>query len=213
MLRYVELDDVSIQRAAAIQLPTSAQTVVEASEGPLVAAWSSNNVHGVIWAFDLFETNLPLRMAFPILTANSVDWLLRRGRQVEAQAGRSGAPLVVDLPAATKRATMTDPDGKGWELGTEEVRQSSFDRTNRVGYYRSALDSRPGPVYGVSLLDEYESRIEPSQSIATQGKQIKGVAAGENQSSNREIWSWAVLAVLAVIVLEWLIYHRRVLLS
>jgi hypothetical protein len=212
-MRYVELDDVAIRRAGAFALPASAQTVVEAEGGPLIAAWSANNIHAVIWAFDVYETNFPLRMAFPILTANCVEWLLRRGRQSEALVGQTGTPLTIELPADTTRATLTDPEGRNWELGTEEVRVSRFDRTNRVGFYRTLINSEPGPVFGVSLLSEDESRIAPAAALVTEGRSAVAASANEARLANREIWRWGVVVLLFLVVLEWLVYHRRVLMQ
>jgi hypothetical protein len=36
------------------------------------------------------------------------------------------------------------------------------------------------------------------------------VAAGTSRGQTRETWKWSALAALALLVLEWVFYHRRI---
>lgn len=209
VMRYAELGDVQISRAKKYALPQATQTVAESRELPLISVYSADNVEIVLWAFDIFETNFPLRVAFPILVSNTTDWLLRKAPGAESAIATTGQVLQVDAPPETKRVTVFDPSGQGWALSPNAGGRMLFDRTSRAGFYRVELDGKPSEEFGVSLADEYESDIAPRQTLALGGGEIRANTAGTARS-NREVWTWFALAALAFICLEWAVYHRRV---
>jgi len=71
------------------------------------------------------------------------------------------------------------------------------------------FDGNPSQGFGVNLLDAEESNLTPRFSLEVRGKTIH--ASSGPMRTNREIWWWFALLGLALLFLEWLIYHRRVL--
>lgn len=213
LLRFVEFEDVTLRRALALDIPDTALRLVESPGGPLVVAYTSNQIHLVCWGFDLFESNLPLRMAFPLLTANSVQWLLQRGLPQQAAVRQTGEPLRVEIPLNTRRAVLTTPQGTRFEIPPDSSRVATFDRTFSQGFYRTEFDGQPGPVFGLSLLDEKESQTTPRPEFPMATGAITNTPVGQLSRSHREIWPWIVSALIALLLFEWLIYHRRLFLS
>ena len=60
--------------------------------------------------------------------------------------------------------------------------------------------------FAVNLLDEEESNIQPRDEIKLGEQKVE---AGGQQRRLYETWKWVALGALALLLLEWAMYHRR----
>jgi hypothetical protein len=200
------------------------RTVVDGSEGPLVVEGDFQGQRTVYLAFDIYQSDFPLRAAFPIFMANVINHL---GQASGDAAGRSAAAgervnLVAPLDAA--RVQTTAPDGAGSTL-TLGTRDYTLSQTMQTGVYELAYENEGGEVIArdqlpVSLLSEDESTITPAatlrvqgltEAIASSGGQPKEIAATREVRVNREFYTWLILLVLLIMGVEWYLYHTRAL--
>jgi Ca-activated chloride channel homolog len=208
LLRYVEWRDVNIRQAQTISAPW-AQTLIGAAGGSLLLAGEYHGRRVAILTFDLRDSDLPLRVAFPILMANITDWL-NPGRAFDAPTGLQPGEAVTIRPGPTTTAvTVTRPDGTTWwaDVGEEDL---LFTDTGQLGLYRVSLGDAAGGrdagAFAVNLFSPAESAIEPARSVVIGQTPVS--TAGRDAVGQRELWPW--LALLAVLILagEWWIYHR-----
>jgi hypothetical protein len=82
----------------------------------------------------------------------------------------------------------------------------SYNDTEWVGVYQV---SWPGGQrhFAVNLLDADESNIQPRDEIQVGAQQI---VAGQARRQTYDTWKWAIGAALLLLVLEWLVYQRRI---
>src|SRR5262249_15230412 len=111
--------------------------IVSDSDGGLIWAGEDNGRRTVLLGFDLAKTDLPVRMEFPILIANSIAWLSQASAGAHSADGqdvsvRTGQPFT--LQSAGSRITIQRPDSTRVQC---EVRDgvASFENTDRVGTY------------------------------------------------------------------------------
>src|SRR4029453_12469562 len=149
----------------------------------------------------LSQSDLPLKVEFPILLANSLSWLAGRDATSAERAGGAGEAATIQTPAPP--TIITTPAGDTRELTAREG-TVVFADTMRAGEYR--VDG--GPRFGVSLLSEAESNTAPRDAIETRAGEVSGQP--ETFYSEREAWRWIALFALAVLTIEWWIYHRRI---
>ena len=174
-----------------------------ASDGndPLIWAGDDGRRRIVMIGFDLARSDLPLKVEFPILLANSMSWLAGRESPATERAIRAGQTKTIHTSAPSAIITTTDGD-------TREVaaRDGSivFADTLRVGKY----EVKAAPPFAVSLLSEAESNTVPRDSIKTRAGEVSGQP--ETFSSEREAWRWIGLFGLAALMIEWWAYHRRI---
>ena len=87
-----------------------------------------------------------------------------------------------------------------------------FTETDQRGQYdlllRDAAGDRPAGAFAVNLFANEESAIEPLESIRF-GQTTLQTAETKNVGQ-RELWPWFAAAALAILSLEWWIYHRGV---
>ena len=82
-----------------------------------------------------------------------------------------------------------------------------FAETDKVGFYDVTSGSKKS-TFAVNLLSTTESDIRP-QSLQT----VAGNSVQESASVatvNKEVWQSLAIAALAVLLVEWWVYHRGI---
>ncbi|NOZ28849.1 MAG: VWA domain-containing protein [Chloroflexi bacterium] len=218
LLRYVDLRGVHVMEAAQIPLPDWARAVVIA-EGfagtcglpcPLLLVGEVDGRRVAVLAFDLRKSDLPLRVAFPILVANLIDYLSAgEGMGGPLEGARPGRPVTIPVPPEAEAVLVTLPDGSVERVDVRAGR-AVFDGTTQLGVYEVAwVDGGEHPLgrFAVNLFDAAESAIAPANKLAVQGTVEMG-GAGESPRGRREWWRALAWAGLALLLAEWLYAHR-----
>lgn len=204
-LRLVSLQNTTILRANAAQLPTAAgtwrwQAPLKSFEHPLLIAGERPGQRMAALAFDPAESDLPLHVAFPLLISNTLHWLsgepppgpanLTAGQTLELGDSMTASPGPVDAPAAAAEGP--------------EVRASFQPMRN--GFYR--LRQPPGERWlAVNTFSEAESDLHPDIPAAER--------PGQNPSTSGTagafwpLWQHLALAGLLLFAWEWWLFHRR----
>jgi Ca-activated chloride channel homolog len=207
-LRFTRWDDLTVARARAVVERGGLAPIVDGEHGPMVLAGQRNGGRVAQLAFDPFQSDLPLRVAWPILVMNLVGWLTEdAGFAAGAAQARTGQPFVQRLPEADTDAapTVRGPRGAGDAVVADGVLRVTG--TDHVGVYRvSAGDTELR--FAANLLSEAESRIRPRGDL---GLATSERPAGEVASAlaRREIWRPLMVFAAVVLVLEWLLWAFR----
>jgi Ca-activated chloride channel homolog len=211
LLRFVDLQTLHVAGAVRIVPPAWARVLVRTREGdPLLIAGETEGRRVVAFAFDLHRSDLPLRVAFPILLANVVEWL-RPAQSVDASATlRPGDAITLRLPPEATRATVTLPAGETVTLNNTGGGEASFAETDALGIYtvrQYAGDRQLGEEepFAVNLFSREESAIAPREGAGLIGGSPTPSSGGERPV---EIWPWILLAALLLLALEWWVYNR-----
>jgi len=165
--------------------------------------WAGDDGHrrAVLIGFDLAQSDLPLKVEFPLLLANSISWLSKRDSEGSERVVRAGQP--VTLRGAQATVALTTPSGRSESIALSDG-TAVFADTMLVGAY----EVKDQPPFAVTLLSEAETDTTPRDSIKTREGEVAGQA--ESFQSEREAWRWIALATLIILAVEWWIYHRRI---
>ncbi len=212
LLRYVDWRDVAIQDATRLALPAWGHAVIADSKtnAPLLVAGEQNGRRLAVLAFDLRHSDLPLRVAFPILVANLVDALIPGGASGLPSSVEPGRPLSLTAPPQANALAVQLPDGQVRTLRPANG-QAVFDETNETGVYQVSAQeadrtTRPLGRFVVNLFSANESDITPRAILAIAGE---AQAGGQELPRARDEW-WRPLAwaALALLIFEWLYAYR-----
>ena len=208
ILRYVDLKDVHVLQAWAAEPPPGARVLVEAPGGPLFFVAERPEGRLAVLTFDLHQSDLPLRVAFPILTANLTGWLLSAGRVDEVAALQPGEPILIRSLPAAERVAVVAPDGSRLTLAVGAA--SAALTADQIGVYRLlqlGADDTPlrTDLLPVNLFDEAESDITPQETVRVGQREVEPIAP---QDGRREVWPWPAGAALVVLGAEWWAYQR-----
>ena len=151
-----------------------------------------------VLTFDLRRSDLPLQIAFPVLIADTVEWLAPlRGLDIPI-AARPGE--VSALPAG---ATVVTPSGARLTVDSR-----GFAATGQPGVYAYTSGGVAG-LFAVNFIDARESSIAPDPEVAGGRSDPSANQNGPQPLlSQREIWPFLAALALAALLVEWWIYQR-----
>ena len=205
--RFAPWNETRFARGWAVKTLAWGQNIVNGERSPLIVAGEKDGLRVVWCGFDLRDSDLPLRVAFPIFITNALRWLSapRGQNSLENAPLRVGAPVPILAPQGARQVQISAPDGTRFSLEKHEDAPLFFDRADQVGVYR-AQSGDWNQNFAVSLLSKSESEIAPRDSLKLSEKQ--SVGATNRARSNRELWGYLVLLAVALLGLEWWVFHR-----
>jgi Ca-activated chloride channel family protein len=196
----LSLGDLHVQESLRLAMTGDGVVLARARETPLLYTLERGKLRLLLIGFDLLTSDLPLRVAFPVLFHNVMEWFQPQRREFPAQNVQAGAPFALRLPAADGQVEVTTPSGK-----IEQLKALShpveFTDTLQAGFYNYRSPSREGR-FAVNLFDESESQI-----AARLHAGAAGARQGESESRSAletgfSLWPMLIAGVLALLVLE-----------
>ena len=179
ILKFVDLSEVHIGRAAKLVQPAWARTVIPGPAGsPLLYVGVRDGQQAAVLAFLPRNSDLPLQVAFPLLMANLTGELMG-GSASPAEAFAPGDPVTIPVPAGATSVVVTRPDGGTVELApaTQGAASVAFSQTDLLGVY-SASAVFPAPTAGPSgALPTPTGTATPSGSAAPAATLAPGASA------------------------------------
>ena len=152
ILRHVHLENVQIGEAYQVTPPATAQVLARSFESPVLFVDVAPNRKIVFAAIDILQSDLPLRIAFPVIIANTIQWFQQR-TGIQEYYLRTGEVLQqrveplseADSPQHVPRSiTITGPGDETWEIPIEQ-NEVLFDQTQRAGFYELKQTDRAVP--------------------------------------------------------------------
>ena len=207
VLRHVVLNYLRVGQCRRMELPKRADVLVEGETTPIVAAVSEGPSRFVIVAFHVYESNWPLRVSFPVFVYNAVRYLSDSIAVAPSQSVRPGTAASIPVLAGAERITVKRPDGRSDALDVGERQGVYYSDTKRLGVYRVEPAVGGYEAFAVNLLNPTESNIRPKTDFAIGSEQVS--SSETIRRKNQPLWPWLMLGVLAVLLLEWFIYNRR----
>jgi hypothetical protein len=160
----------------------------------------------VTLGFDLMRSDLPLRVAFPVLINNLLRWLHPEGGGAVAGQVQAGTPYPLFFETSVAQVAVQDPQGSE---KTYEVQGNPwlFPDAQHVGVYifRYGESKR---YLTVNLLDAAESDIAPAKALPTfapSGDEASRQAIGVVQTP---LWPYLLLMAMVAGFGEWLTWCR-----
>ena len=221
VMRWVSMSDVYMDKTNvfAPDPKKGESTLAFAVRDPIIAAKRDGRRKILAFGFSLpslgrdSATDLPLRVAFPMLLVNALDWFA--GDQTDLLTTyptgvRERVPL--DGVVGATQAEVKAPDGTVTQTPVIDGLATFY--ASKVGYYDVAAQGAGGGTMAqielaANLASPGESDIAPSTELLLGGKQLEAPEAFAITRS-RKLWTYLILLAMALIVMEWVTYHRRI---
>ncbi len=172
---------------------------------PLVFHGRADNSYVMVWAFDLAASNLPARLALPLLTANTLSALLAPSPPASIQVGEP-----IELAG---NFNIETPDGHRLFMDSDKSPTSDgiFSSTKLPGLY-TIFNENNAPVAGfvVHAGSPFESnllqRFNPDVLASIDGAALP---FPDIEVAFDEFWPWLATLALAVVMFEgWLAWRK-----
>jgi hypothetical protein len=206
LMRHVALEDVLLASPGRLVVPDGAAVLATAQSGPIMAELSVNGVPHVTASFDLMQSNWPMQISFPVFIANAVQYLASGGGIEAGYSHRPGESLSVPVVADAGEIYYRSPGAT--VAGRISGRRAHLPPLRRAGLYTAdgPIDA-PWDRLAVNMADPVESDLRPAAALEVGAATVR--ADDRAAQMRREVWRYFVWAALAVLLLEWLVYVRR----
>ncbi len=221
ILKNAGLDRLNIARARSLALSGTARSIARGERGPLIAEVSDGAAQAIVLGFDPAQSDWPFDVGFVVFLAEAMQSLARAdsGALATLTPGETGRAL---LPAGASDVSLADPDGSRVPLQLNDENTALFGPVRRTGLYALRWDGpatasdmvvsgRAQRPVAVNLLDPAESDLRAAPSLELASRSVAAVAGSAGVTDRRSLWPWLLLACLAVLMVEWWIYNRKVM--
>ena len=209
ILRFLALGDVQVANGRALQPAASDRVLGASDQGPILVSGARSGHAFVALGFDPRNSDLVLRIAWPLFVLNTINAFVEEDTGY-VSSFRTGEVWRVPAPSSVDSATLIDPKGVSHTVPVKEGRAVYLGE--EAGFYKLSAGSGSDAVsseFAANLSDLAESRITPVTELALGKQKAAPVSIGAPVSSH-ELWVYLLAAVVALSVLEWVTYHRRV---
>jgi hypothetical protein len=230
LLNLVELGNIVIAESLIVRPPAGGKALVESTQGPIMAIAPRDGHEDAVLGFEIVgknasgettaNTNWPRYLSFPNFCLNVFQYLAGGAADEHIEPNRPGRPVELDLVDPAGQLTVVLPDGSTRQIAAPASGKVAVHETDQPGTYEVRSGGNVAARFAVNLFDRQESDVrlrarqdakEGIQTVESLSIGYVDVAAQSPSSPVRkELWTWLLLAALAVLVAEWYIYNRRV---
>lgn len=210
--RDVDFSRISVRSAARMEVSGEARSLVESSTGPLVLVGETEERRWAALSFNILESSLPLRPAFPLMIAGAVSWLVPGDVDGIAETRRTGEEWRPYPNQSGEAWEIFAPDGRSFQgEGDDTAAVGSLDRIGVWTAWSGGLKTE----MGVNLLDPEESNISPrwfavlSESNAERRDEVAAPPTAPPLHQNRPFTVWLLVLAFSALLAEWGLQGRQ----
>jgi von Willebrand factor type A domain/Aerotolerance regulator N-terminal len=212
---HVTLQGARLTKARKVTLAESggARVLAQTAAGdPLIVLFEHPDRQSLCFAFDILDSDLPFRNAFPLMLRNAVAFMHEDAPPYlppEVRIGETVRPARPLPLGATTAQLAVLRDGATREAPTPvSDRSFTFTDTASAGAIR-LIAGEETSFAAISLADGAESRIAPIVLPPDQDPAVRLSLSRGLLAFGGVPWVTLVLLVTALVVLEWLTFHFR----
>jgi Ca-activated chloride channel homolog len=205
ILRAVQLRDLQVRRAQVVDVGEGVKPLLYANGSPIVSSFDTGRLRAVHLGFDLLESDLPLRVAFPVLMSNILEWLSPQHGTFVSHQVQAGAPYLIELDGIATEVSVRKPSGEWLKLPSTE-NPLAFRDTSEVGIYTVKVGKKTQR-FAVNLVSREESDILPKPSERKVDSPFV-VGASTQETVNQPLWPYFVVLAFGLTLVEWYFWCR-----
>ncbi len=215
--RYIRLQDTHFANLMNPGVIDWGKAIISIGSQPLIYAGLEHGNPRLLFAFDIHQSDLPLKPEFPIMVQNSVDWLSHSkagnlGRAIAGdQVGIAIYPSTVNanwaLIDAGGQLTEESPAAKGTDgyFSQQPV-------PNQIGLFqfveRDTTDIPNKTNFLEVIADPAESNLSLMPDLQIQFGNTADTNDRKDDRSPHGLMPWIIAIILLVMAVEWGVYQR-----
>ena len=221
LMQAVQMTTVNVLASDLIEGPVGSTSLVDSVEGSVMMLAPRSGFLDLVIGFSLIQydeagdasvnTDWPRKLGFPIFMQNLFVTLGGQSQFAQSFNRKPGQLLNFRSRLPYPEVSVKTPDGNSTSVQARADNSFVFADTEASGIYevRASDSENVDQLIAVNLLDRRESDISVTEKMELGYVEIEGTRA--RVPARREFWPWIVLVVIGVLMIEWLIYNRRVL--
>jgi len=204
LFKFVDLNFI-IGRVKQLEAPSWATPVLLLDDKPVIFKGQNGKQKFVVCGFDIHNTDLPLKVDFPILIQNMLDYTLNLGRQ-ENISIFSGESIEIDVLPKTEKASIVSPSGNR-ETIAPPFPLAPYTNTNELGIYKIEQENE-----GIVTTTYFTSNIDTFKESIISMKENNESRGSENVQkryrSEKSVEDIFLVIAILLLAVEWVVYAR-----
>lgn len=193
----VNLDGLFIGTATKIKAAPETKAIITSTETDLLYYYSNEKLSIVFMGFDILQSDLPVRVAFPVLMSNIINYLNPHILEFSVLQTKTGTPFHGNCTPSATQLRIQKPGKAGWYSFPELTRSFVFHQTLHTGVYTVDEGNRRWQ-FAVNLTDDNESDIANPGTYKVE-ESIKS-SETKTLASYRHLWPvFLYLIILALV--------------
>jgi hypothetical protein len=205
LMANVNIGGLIVEQAASLRVDPSMQAVIESTRTGLMYVYENGGFRAVFLGFDITRSDLPLKVAFPVMMSNIINWLNPHKLEFSILQTRAGEPFDIYLEPQTDAFYTRAPREK-WEKQRATGNPFRYTRTHNVGVYTISENDKQR-YFTVNLADESESDISGEFMQDIRDKPVETLDS-EDISVQHPLWTAFLFLGLAMLFLEWFLWLK-----
>ena len=205
LLANVSLQDVHVARSQDLTTSSFGRALITSLQTPLVLV-RDVPFRQVLVGFDIHESDLPLRIGFPVLVQNLSEWMLPAS--VPSRSFHPDEAVTIVPEGGVTSVSVVRPDGSRRSLATAAI--ATFGETDLLGVY-TVEQTVAGKIdrswFNVNLFSDSTSALTPVDHITLPPAKT-GIGSQASHRGFLQLWPWIALLGLGLVIAEWLAFHR-----
>lgn len=223
LTQLIDMSDVVIVESKLLKAPQGAKSLFDEANGPIYAIAPRGSYEDAVIGFGVLRadengaptpnTNWPRRRSFPVFIMNAVKYLGGVGGAVSSMPSvRPGTQQQLRTLFPVPEITVTTPKKETLRLKREGTAFFPFTQTEEIGAYevREGTGEKLSYKFCVNLFSSSESDLVPAEKLEIGNQETKANKGASKSDLRRELWKPILLLGLAVLMIEWYIYNKRV---
>jgi Ca-activated chloride channel family protein len=200
LLANVNLSGLIVEEGAKLQADKQLQPLIESARTGLMYALEENGLRVVLIGFDVTRSDLPFKVAFPVIMSNIFNWLNPHKLEFSILQTQAGEAFDIYLNPQTDTLYTRAPYEK-WEKHRVKMNPFRYQNTGRVGIYTIAENAKER-YFTVNLADESESDIN-SISLEHRPDQSEPPLVSAEISAQQPLWMFFIIIGCTLLMIEW----------
>ena len=217
--QFLEMGAVEIVEARTVEPGESGTVLMTSSDGPVFGIAPRGPFQDAVLGFSIVQktnegsarnTNWWARRSFPVFVYSVVEYLGGGVTESSSPSVQPGWPIGLMLSSRFQDYRVVAPDGQTTELVRGDESRYTFTKTDEMGIYQVFAKGVEKPVesFCVNLFSNRESDLAVADSVKMGYEKV--AATSSVVQARQETWRWILLAGLLLLVVEWIIFNRRV---
>jgi hypothetical protein len=213
LMQLLDMGDVLIAEGTPLFAPPGATVLIDTDVGALFAIAPREGYEDAVLGFELIGqenvgSNWPVKPSFPVFMLNVLDYLGGGRAARDGGSVRPGQAVTWRSDTGAEQIQVRTPSGKTLPVSRGSLNTYTILGTSEVGVYEVREEKGQAGKFAVNLFNSQESNLAIRPRLTIGDTKVAGDTVWE--ASRRDLWKFLLLAALAVLLLEWYIYNRRV---
>jgi hypothetical protein len=206
LLAFIAPENIQVLKGVSFKPQSGDKVVGASSQGPFLVTGTRDSRKFVALGFDPRVSDMVLRIAWPLFILNSIQYATDRDGD-DFLAYRTGNTWRLPVPNTHSDVTLVGPDDLVRPLVVRGGVASFFGE--RPGFYELRVNQDVVTKFAANFVDARESALDVRTEL-TYGEATATAPIGFSAGLRRELWGTLLLIVIALSVVEWFTFQRRV---